>query len=99
MRVSWCGVFLMPAYDYECPCGEVAERILPIGRRLDPQTCPACGAQMAKLVTTRYAVVGDIKPHWDENLASEPIYVQSKQHRQKLMQEHGVTEKFGKGWW
>ncbi len=90
----------MPAYDYECPaCGEIAERILPIDLRLDSQMCQKCGQRMNKLVTTRYNVVGDLDPYLDENLAEEPVYVKSKQHRQALMQEHGVTEKYGKGWW
>jgi len=89
----------MPAYDYECPaCGKVEERILPVARRLDPQMCPDCETRMAKLVTTSYNVVGDIEPYVDENLASEPVYVKSKQHRQTLMREHGVAEKYGKGW-
>lgn len=45
-------------------------------------------------------IIPDFEPYYDEHISKsgEPVLVESKQHRKKLMQENGVTEAYGKGW-
>jgi len=37
----------MPAYDYQCECGEVIERTYPMTKQPKKVKCPVCG-KMAK---------------------------------------------------
>jgi len=84
----------MPLYDYECPkCGVVADVYAKMDER--EQACPHCATLMRRLVSTRYSVVRDMAPHYDDNLQS---WVKSKQHRAELMRRKGLVEKYGKGW-
>ena len=52
---------------------------------------------MRKLISS-YSVIGDLEPYLDANLSDRPVWVRSKRHREQLMRENGVTEKYGKGW-
>lgn len=33
------------------------------------------------------------RPYWEDNLASEPIYITSRAHKAQLLREQGLTEK------
>lgn len=59
---------------------------------------PDCCGQAMKHVLGNYSVIPDVEPYLDENIGNEPTWVKSKKHRRQLMKEHGVQEKFGKGW-
>ena len=60
---------------------------------------PDCCGQPMKQILGNYHVIGDLEPYLDENIGSEPTWVNSKRHRRQLMQELGVQEKYGKKWW
>ena len=86
----------MPVYDFRCKtCNKTHEYIAKFEER--QKTCE-CGGEMDRLITTRYAVIGDIEPYIDEHIGEKPVVVKSRKHRQQLMRENGVYEKFGKGW-
>lgn len=85
----------MPVYDYECPrhgtfydvWANISDESLP---------CPDCGANMIRLISLPN-INPDIEPYWDENLGHDPIYVQSRQHRQSLMEDRGLCDRWGAG--
>jgi putative FmdB family regulatory protein len=84
----------MPLYDYQCPqCG----RIENVWARMDedPMPCPRCATLMSRLVTAHYHVIPDMAPYYDDNLET---HVRSRKHREQVMREKGLAEKFGKGW-
>lgn len=52
----------MPLYEYQCPGRHKFDRILPLSRYDEPQTCPTCGQPAQKLVSAP-AVHGDYAPY------------------------------------
>ena len=85
----------MPAYDFLCQkCSKKEEVFMKLADYKKPDCCD----QPMKQIIGNYHIVMDLKPYLDENLSEQPVYVRSKKHRRQLMQEAGVTEKFGKGW-
>lgn len=84
---------------YECKC-DVCGRKEDIIRRLDDRDkdLPHCCNQEMRRIISGYRVVSDLDPYLDENLGDKPVWVKSKKHRERLMKEHGVSEKYGKGW-
>lgn len=84
----------MPLYDFRCEkCGKKSE----IFMRMAEYTRARCCEQEMQRVYS-YAVVPDLKPYVDQNLSEKPVYVRSKKHRQELMRNAGVSERYGKGW-
>jgi putative FmdB family regulatory protein len=81
-------------YTYQCKdCGEEQDAHRSVENRMECPPC-RCGGSTEKIISA-YRVVGDMAPYYDENLET---YVKGKQHRQKVMREKGVSEKYGKGW-
>ena len=86
----------MPLYDYRCPkCAEIVELFGSANE--GPRKCE-CGAEMKRLITTNYSVHGDMEPHLDYEMSSKPVPIKSKKHREQMMREFGVQERYGKGW-
>lgn len=84
----------MPLYSYKCDCGYTGDH----WNKMDEyEPCPKCSVPM-KRVLGGFRVIGDIDPYMDENLGTTPVLVKSKKHREQLMKQHNVSEKFGKGW-
>jgi putative FmdB family regulatory protein len=82
-------------YEYRCKaCKEITEAHRSIDDRNNCPKC-ACGGETRKIISA-YRVHGDMEPYYDDNLET---YIQSKQHRQKVMKEKGVSENFGQGWY
>jgi len=85
----------MPIYDYKCKCGKAEEHYA----GFDDKTLPcACGKMMERQITTHFGICMGVGPYgyYDENLQT---YVHTNAHRRQVMQEQGVSEKFGKGWY
>jgi len=83
----------MPLYDYFCPCGYTGEHY----NKMDEyEKCPDCGKEM-KRIPGGYHVIGDLD-FVTENITGKPVHVTSRKQHKRLMQEHGVMEKYGKGW-
>lgn len=86
----------MPIYEYQClKCLKVQDAYRKVAER---ENSPECCGQKTKKIISNYNVHPDFEPYIDHNLTDKPQWVKSKQHRKKLMQEHGVTEGYGKGW-
>lgn len=84
---------------YECKCDECG-RLEDIVRSVDDRDkdLPYCCSKQMRRIISGYRVVSDLEPYLDENLGEKPVWVKSKKHRERLMKEAGVYEKFGKGW-
>jgi putative FmdB family regulatory protein len=81
-------------YEYRChSCGETTECIRSVAERDNAPTC-ACGGATRKIISI-HRIHPDFKPYYDDNLQTG---IKSKQHRQRVMKEQGVTEAYGKGW-
>lgn len=78
----------MPLYDYKCiGCGHEFEEFRHIEDRHN-MTCPLC-QETAKQLISR--TKDDwFKPHWNENITHEPVFVESKRHYKELCRKHGV---------
>ncbi len=86
----------MPFYDVKCSCGHEEKDVQ---QGFDEyKDCIKCGKLMQR-VLGNYSVIRDIEPYLDTNMGHDPVVVKSKKHRQQLMKERGLTEKFGKGWY
>lgn len=86
----------MPLYDYKCrDCGEVFERFARISATT--HKCD-CGGLADRMISRSHNVHGDLEPYWDENMGEKPVFVKSKKHRRRLLEERGLTEMIGKGW-
>ena len=86
----------MPIYEYKCAkCGKIEDKFNPMAEHKNGPIC--CDEQMKQHFSSYY-VIGDIEPYVDENIGDGHTVVKSRKHREKLMKEHGVYEKVGKGW-
>lgn len=85
----------MPTYDFFC---EVCKKEQEVFMKMSEFQVPICCDKEMKQRIGNYMVIGDIEPYMDQHLGSEPVWVKSKKHRERLMKQHGVQEKFGKGW-
>lgn len=87
----------MPIYTCECSCGNQQDYYSSVDERTQTPPCEKCGSETKKVISS-YSVIGDMEPYLDEHITAEPIWVKSRKHRKRLLQEHGLSEKFGKGW-
>lgn len=85
----------MPTYDFVCLACRKEEEVFMKIADYQPPSC--CGASMKQRIGG-YGIIGDLEPYMDPNIGEVPVFVKSKKHRKQLMKEHGIQEKFGKGW-
>jgi len=82
-------------YTYRClDCKEITEATRSVADRNNLPECEHCGGVTKKIIAP-YTVHPDFEPYYDDNLET---YVQSKQHRKKVMKERDVVELIGRGW-
>ena len=87
----------MPLYDFKCPCGNIEE----VWAKMDEKTKPCeCGQEMKRLITSQFNIDADFASTnlVTDNITGEPVRITSKRQLRNLCQEHGVMQKFGKGW-
>lgn len=85
----------MPNYDYQCSsCGTVEERYAHIDEIM--VVC-SCGALMTRLFSPPAHIICDIEPYWDDHISQtgQPVYVESKKHREELLKRNGLRMKRG----
>lgn len=85
----------MPIYDYRCNhCGREDKDVF---AKMDEVeiSCKTCGKMSDRLISVSYRVIPDLEPYFDVNLDS---HIKSRRHRESVMKDKGVSEKFGKGW-
>jgi len=80
----------MPIYDYLCPrCGTIYD--VWAGIEENNLNCPYCPEIMARLISAP-AVIGDIQPYIDYNMAQDGVPINSRQHHKQEMKERGLVE-------
>jgi len=85
----------MPLYSYRCEkCSLMTDAFRAIDNRNRTPKCEHYGGKTNKTISL-CRVHPDFEPYYDDNLES---HIKSKQHRQKVMKDRGVTEAYGKGW-
>lgn len=79
----------MPIYDYKCSdCGLIEN----VWAKIDEQELPCkCGLTMTRVISAT-RTNPDLQPYLDPNLGHEPVWVESRQHRKRLMKERGLAE-------
>jgi putative FmdB family regulatory protein len=86
----------MPLYDYECKiCGKMEERYCPMEDSV-VYHC-TCGGDQNRVLSARYNINRAVNFVTDD-ISGEPVSVTSKRQLKTLCDEHGVHEKYGKGW-
>ena len=60
----------------------------------DRENAPECHGLMKQIIKSVRSY-GDLEPYFDDNLET---FIQSKQHRQKVLKGKGLSELYGKGW-
>lgn len=77
----------MPLYDFQCElCGEEFEEVYKIDER-HLAKCPACNGPVKQLMSP--SKKDWFRPHWNENITTEPVFVESKEHYKELCKKHG----------
>jgi putative FmdB family regulatory protein len=86
----------MPLFDYLCErCKITEERIAKVDEHI--VTC-SCGGTMARQFHGRYGINMGVGAYgyFDDSLNT---YINSNEHRRRVMKEQGVQEAYGrKGW-
>ena len=88
-------------YDYECPCGEIFEDFNSVDKR-HTSVCMKCG-RVAKLLfrpSSLSAAGQKFVPYVDTNLAEdgEPILVESRSQKRRLLRQQGLDWLPGTRW-
>ena len=79
----------MPTYEYECPKGHEFERILPVARYDEPQTCE-CGNVAQKLISRPALAWAAREVNYDCPITGIPI-TSMAQHKDNLAR-HGCQQ-------
>lgn len=86
----------MPLYDYQCEdCQQVEERYA--GMDQPELECRQCGGKAHRVFSTRYWVHGE-PDYVTDNISGKPVRVTSRRQLRDLLKQHGLMERFGKGW-
>lgn len=82
----------MPMYDMGCPSCDL-KRIDVIAKMDEKPPCPACGTPMEHLWTATPVMINDSCDMIVENLASHPLYFDSKTKWRERMKLEGKINK------
>lgn len=89
----------MPIYDFKCnSCGIQKEISMSVKEYEDylekgGQMWCLCGGGAERVFTSSQAI-RVFKPDWYEHIASEPIYVESREQLKKECAKHGCKSKY-----
>jgi len=88
----------MPLYTCRCvKCSHEQDYYSTVEKRNETPLCEECGHTTEKILSA-YFVNPDLESYVDHNLGPDPIRVNSKKQRERLMKQAGVYESYGKGW-
>ena len=84
----------MPVYEFECQeCKHITEKVMDITMSdVQIAECEKCHLEAKKVVSKPQAVEPAWKPYYDENLGDEPVLIESREHRKKLLKAKGLEE-------
>lgn len=77
----------MPIYEYECKCGAVEARVLPLKDYDQPQTCRKCSEVMAKVITRPPFGYVQARIHYKCPITNRPITTK-QQHEDNLARQN-----------
>jgi len=80
----------MPLYDAECQTHGLQENVW--GGINEQLMCPDCKAPMKRLITAT-RVSPDWEPYLEENMGTEPVMIQSRQHYYQELKARGLQPK------
>lgn len=81
----------MPLYDLKCTrCEHEFEAYSKINEREEVR-CLKCKGACEVLITKSPPHRDWFRPHWNENIDYEPVYVRSKQHLKDLCLKNNLT--------
>lgn len=80
----------MPTYQYKCKlCGKEFDEFKHIEDRNNTKC--KCGGDVQLLIkTNKHVGIHVWKPYWEENIAHQPVLVESKKHLKELCEKHDV---------
>ena len=85
----------MPIYEYECEkCGENTDHIFSIDEKPETLECPICGGNAKSIISFMADRQAEWSPYWDDNLGDNPVLVEGRLHRNKLMKENGLSDQY-----
>jgi len=86
----------MPIFDYQCPNCGIVENII-AGTNDKTLVHEACKGMMKRFISGRKNINMGVGAYgyYDDNLQA---FCGTNRERKRIMQEQGVSEKFGKGW-
>uniref|UniRef100_A0A6M3L4M6 Putative regulatory protein FmdB zinc ribbon domain-containing protein n=1 Tax=viral metagenome TaxID=1070528 RepID=A0A6M3L4M6_9ZZZZ len=92
---------MSPIYDYECShCGAVFEMVLGVSENRTV-SCRSCGCRETKRLISLPATKSDKGdneyPYVEHNLGDEPVLVQDRAHKNRLLKERGLSECYKQG--
>ncbi len=86
----------MPIYDYRCrECGHVEEQVKHVDDVTDE--CEKCAATSDRIFSAQYYINPDVDFVTD-NITGENVRVTSRKQLDRLMKDHGLYQRYGKGW-
>ena len=84
----------MILYEYKCTlCAKITEALREIEDRNNCPPCEKCAGETKKIIS-KSTVHSDFTPYIDDNIGTEPTWVESKKHRKELMKKNGVTDAY-----
>lgn len=85
-------------YDYKCEkCEEVFEDVRMgikdlTSEEINNGVCPICGSEAKRIFTIGTLGISVFHPYLDTNMDSEPIYVESREHKKQLLKERDLVQ-------
>ena len=76
----------MPVYDVRCPNGHERNDVW---AKMDEIIACDCGLVMERLITAP-TIIPDWTPYLEENMGSEPVMIQSRQHYAKELKKRDL---------
>lgn len=78
-------------WDYKCEtCEHVFERLT---QPEEEVICPQCNGPCYKTITEKAPNRDWFRPHWNENIDYDPVYVETKQQYKDLLLKNGLTSR------
>jgi len=87
-------------YDYKCEkCGEIFEDVKSVAKR-HASICPVCGGRAKKLFSFRAAIRKTFDPYIDPHISPDgnPILVESREQKRRLLKKQGLEWHTGQRW-
>lgn len=83
----------MPLYEYFCKeCNKKTEEVFSYDEYKSSVQCWRCGGEAVRDFSKSSFSLQLFKPYVDEHMLSEPVLIESKSQKKRLLKEHGLAE-------